>query len=228
MAAERGRVALGGYGAGEATMSVRVCVPVLRRYDLLAKLFRSLHASVPAPGAIYIIDNGKNAARLNAALIESPVRCLVKVPERSMGVAESWNWFIANVPEERIIANDDIVFGAETLRRMAETPADLVFGYGFSCFLIRDSCIEKVGMFDEAISPGYAYWEDLDYMERVKGSTAVAANAPESGVVHGDGTDGSQTWRAGTAEEQREHWRRYDIAKANYIRKWGQLPEGCR
>jgi hypothetical protein len=208
---------------------VNVCVPVLRRYDLLRRLLISLHESTVQPVHIFIIDNGRDGRRLEIAMNVSRWPSTTFMPDEPMGVAESWNWFITNVPEERIISNDDIVFSKTSLERMVGTAGDLVFGLGFSCFLIRSGCVQRVGLFDEEISPGYAYWEDLDYQERLKQhpEVAVVNAALDMELVHGDGKDGSQTWRAGSEAEIRDHWRRYDIAKANFIKKWGQLPEGC-
>jgi len=170
-----------------------------------------------------VIDNGQDARRLKMAMDASPVPFLTYAPDVPMGVAESWNWFINNVPDDRILSNDDIVFGPRSLALMAASKADLVWakGCGFSCFMIRDTCIEKLGYFDESISPGYGYYEDCDYLQRLdgKGTRERSADAEEvdAGIVHLK----SQTLVQSTPEEMLEHHRKFCVAQHNYAKKWG-------
>ena len=142
---------------------ISICIPVLRRYDLLRGLLLSLRDSTAMPDKIAIVNNGKDHKRLLAAVENTldlnRVAFDILEPVEPMGVAESWNWFIKNIPEERIICNDDVVFSRESVEKIVACPYDLVWTKeaGFSCFLIRDACVQKVGLFDETISPGYGY-----------------------------------------------------------------------
>jgi len=199
---------------------IHVCIPVLKRYDLLRSLLLSLRFNTVMPDTVYVINNGRDVARLNTALSACPVRFFVHLPDVPMGVAESWNWFIMNVPENRVIANDDVTFAPESLEKMAASAADLVWASGFSCYLIRDACVEKVGLFDELISPGYGYYEDEDYLQRLDGRgtkprVATAENV-DCSVKHYH----SATLKAASHEELLEHHRRFKIAQDNYVRKW--------
>lgn len=203
---------------------VSICVPVLRRYDLLHELLLSLRASTVMPATVYIIDNGMSPTKLFRAMSGSFPFQIVVAPnlDKPRGVAESWNWFIAHVPEERVIVNDDILFAPDSLSKLLASPAELVWatGQGFSCFVIRDRCVEQVGLFDEEISPGYGYYEDEDYLQRLNGretrpSLATNANV-DSGVSHAR----SSTLGAATPDELAEHHRRFLIAQGNYKRKW--------
>lgn len=200
---------------------INICVPVLRRYDLLQKLAASLAASTVPVDRLWVFDNGRDKARLDHALRETPISAFVERPAEPVGLAVAWNWFLANVPEERIISNDDIQFRPDSVEKIVGTPGDLVWaGYGFSCFLMRDECVRKVGYFDESISPGYAYYEDEDYLQRLDGRgtrapSAVAANV-DAGLVHAH----SATLKAATHEEILEHHRKFKIAQGNYIKKW--------
>lgn len=201
---------------------VNVCVPVLKRYDLLKRLLMSLRCSTLTPNKVYVIDNGRDFPRIQRAVAGSDVGVSVHTPERPLSVAESWNWFIQNVPDDRIIANDDIVFLPESLEKLVASDADIVWaaGVGFSCFVLRDSCVEKIGFFDETISPGYAYYEDEDYLQRLDGRgtrapSAVAANV-ECGVFH----EHSATLKIATPQELDEHHRLFKIAQGNYAKKW--------
>lgn len=209
---------------------VNVCVPTLKRYDLLAKLLLSLSQGSLLPDSVYVINNGQDKTGLFNAIhkvIDRPVRILT--PKERLGVAESWNWFIRNVPEERIIVNDDITFGPDSLEAMVTSPGDFVSALAgtnaCSCFLIRDTCVRKVGYFDEKISPGYAYFEDCDYGERLE-IAGVPIMPVECGVVHGDEKGGSKTIAMFSPDEVAEHHRRFKIARDNFQLKWGKLPHG--
>jgi hypothetical protein len=203
-------------------MEVTVCVPVLKRYDLLQGLVHSLNSSEARPGRLLVIDNGRDRERLAEALSVASFPVLTHLPMEAMGVAESWNWFIMNTEGERVITNDDVVFAPETLGKLAGTEGDLVFaaGCGFSCFLIRDTCVEKLGFFDETISPGYGYYEDEDYLQRLDGKGTKPRAAIACDVKCGAQHLKSQTLAASTHAELNEHHRRFRIARRNYMTKW--------
>jgi hypothetical protein len=203
---------------------VHIGVPVLRRYDLLRKLCLSLEYGSVRPELITVIDNGKQKEKVAQAVSGLSIPVDVAEPDVPLGVAASWNWLIARLPEERIITNDDITFLGDSVEKMCATAGDLVFGHGYSCYLIRDSAVEKIGRFDEAISPGYAYWEDIDFDQRVRlhiagGGDFTQVNAPCE-VLHA----GSQTNEWATPQEISEHHRKFELAKQNFLAKWSNLP----
>lgn len=220
------------------TKGPAICIPVLRRYDLLRELLLSLRVSTVMPSAIHIVDNGRNWSKLASAYgntLKLPVEFHVKVSSTPASVAETWNYFLGHTPDGRIITNDDILFGPRSVEHMVEASqdADIALGYGYSCFLIKDSCVEKIGPFDEGISPGYAYFEDCDYAERIRRVNAegnptkavTCVTVPNVDLAHGRGDGGSLTYRAGSQRDIDEHWRKYNIAKANFVRKWGKEPQ---
>lgn len=199
---------------------INICVPVLKRYDLLHELLLSLQRSTVVPECVYVINNGRDVARLNVALGAAPCKFHVVLPKVPMGIAESWNWFIKNVPEERLITNDDITFGPDSFSMMLREAACFVScTFGFSCFVLRDECVSRVGLFDETISPGYAYFEDRDYYNRMK-IEGIADAVVDCGVKHGH----SQTLVACNQQELQEHNKKFVIAQENFLRKWGVLP----
>lgn len=200
-------------------MSVNVCVPVLRRYDKLTQLLASLRDSTVIPDCVYVIDNGRNSSLIDAAFTGCSLPFVVYTPDTPLGVAESWNWFLRHVPEERIICNDDIQFSPDSIQTIVDTPGDLVFmnNCGFSCLLVRDRCVELVGEFDETISPGYAYYEDVDYAYRMIKVAELRFLRIDAGIIH----DNSSTWQAGSDGEIKEHWRKFFVAKSNFEKKWG-------
>lgn len=202
-------------------MKIHVCVPVLNRYDLLRAMLESLLPSSVVPAQVIVVDNGRSREKVTAAVEGFPWHVRVEVPERPMGVAESWNWFLRNVPEERLITNDDILFTPRALELAVLEEAPFVsYGHGFSCFLIRDECVRRVGEFDESISPGYAYFEDRDYLRRMRREKVQDA-VVKCGVKHFR----SQTLKALDQKQLEDHHKKFVIAQENFLKKWGDLDE---
>lgn len=211
---------------------INVCVPVLKRYDLLREMLFSLEKTATVQERrsevrVYIIDNGQDGRRLKIVTDSVDLDIETMTPGEPMGVAESWNWFLQNVDEERVIVNDDVLFSARSIDVLAATPGDLVWAanprdesIGFSCFVLRDSCIEKIGYFDETISPGYGYYEDEDYMQRIDGRGTKRAIADvalaKAKVLHVK----SATLKSYSNAEMQEHHRKFKIAQDNYAKKW--------
>jgi hypothetical protein len=208
---------------------------VLNRYDLLREMLLSLRDSTVPPDAVQVIDNGGDAERLSEAVEGVDLPLSILTPEPAFGVAKAWNWFIETTRgEERIITNDDVTFAPDSIKKMLACPGELVFpvGIGFSCFLIRDSIVDKIGPFDESLSPGFAYFEDCDFMfrkdayieENGNGSVTVIDIA-DTGIQHsGNGTQ--KVVRTG--EERHEFKRKYWVAQENFVSKWGKMPPGLR
>lgn len=214
---------------------VNVCVPVLNRYDLLRDLLLSLEKSSIRPHRVYIINNGGDSEALIFAMNGVDLEIKVQTPAQPLGLAYCWNWFLGYTHgEDRIITNDDITFAPDSIQKMLDCPSDLVFpvGIGFSCFLIRDSCVEKVGTFDESLSPRFAYFEDCDYMNRIEEyakrnieSPVSISDLPDTGITHYK--NGTQELIKGI-ENILSFRRKYYIAQENYLAKWGKLPPGLR
>jgi hypothetical protein len=192
---------------------------VLKRYDLLQEMLVSLQSSSVMPDAVYIINNGMDKDKAQDLMGIVPHTVIIN-PNRPLGVAESWNWFIQNVPEERVITNDDIQFAPGSLAAMIAQPESFVScTFGFSCFLIRDACVDKVGLFDEEISPGYGYFEDMDYLRRMR-QAGVEDSVVQCGVVHRQ----SSTPQAYTFREIERHNQLFLRAQDNFKRKWNLDP----
>lgn len=201
---------------------INLCIPVLNRYDLLRGAIQSAQGGNVRPSVYYIIDNGQSTPKVMEALSDFDIHVKLHTPKRPLGVAESWNWFIRTVPEERIISNDDVIFGPDSIRLLVESAADIVWAEecGFSCFVLRDSCVTKLGMFDEEISPGYGYYEDQDYLQRLDGRGTRAPSAIAETVKCGMEHLHSSTLKAKSHHDILEHHRRFKIAQDNYARKW--------
>ena len=204
---------------------VDVCVTVLNRYDLLRQCLESL-VTTKNVGRVFVIDNGVNPEKLDEAVSGLSMEVSILNTSR-LGLAESWNVFINNTSNQRIISNDDITFSPDSIARLTNSKADIVFpqGIGFSCFLLRDSCVSKVGQFDESLSPGFAYFEDCDYMNRIeKNGTIVAEDVTSHGITHLK----NGTQHAIQENEADEYRHLYYLAQERFITKWGVLPPGLR
>lgn len=203
---------------------IHVCIPVLKRYDLLGNMLSSLRASTVEPTAVYILDNGQNAGAVSDAADHCAFPVIIQTPDEPLGLAAAWNWFIDNVAEERLICNDDLIFAPQSLEMLEKTAGAFVSALpgsnACSCFLLRDECVTRVGKFDEAISPGYAYFEDCDYVERMIEQRIPITGCSESGVLH----VGSQTIASNTEAEWTRHHERFEIAQRNFVAKWGRMP----
>lgn len=205
------------------TPTFHVCIPTLKRYDLLRDELLSIQQNTVRPAFVHIIDNGKNHGKMSAAVHGIEIPLDIFTPSQPLGLAAAWNWFIRHTPSTRLICNDDLVFSPEALADIVTTPGDFVSALpgsnACSCFLLRDTCVEKVGYFDETISPGYAYFEDCDYIERMI-MQGIPITPIAAGVVH----MGSQTIAMNSGPEWEAHHAKFSIAQNNFIAKWGRTP----
>lgn len=200
---------------------ISVCIPVLTAYDELYKCIDSINGSSIKIDNIYIIDNGGKFAK------EPQENLHIYTPNFNIGVAASWNWFIANVPEVRIITNDDVVFDKNAINIMVEhyDENNLVYPNGidgmnsFSCFILPQNIINTVGLFDEWISPNYGYFEDNDYSHRMS-KAGFGLKACPALVYHA----GSSTIREMNRIQREQHHTKFKLARDRYKKKWGGEP----
>lgn len=211
-------------------MDIHICIPTLNRYDLLAHALFCLQAGTVRPTYVHIIDNGGRG--LDALGLPPPrsgePTYMVGLPDHNLGVAASWNHFIRMTSDIRIIMNDDIFFHSDTLGRLIQAfdpqamlcPENIIGGNSFSCFILPDRIVQEVGVFDEEISPGWAYFEDSDYFRRI--TLAGFRMLPVAGCLVDHTT--SSTLAGLTPEEAENHHIRFRLARNNYQAKWGGGP----
>jgi GT2 family glycosyltransferase len=199
---------------------INICVPVLRRYDLLEKLVKSVNNSTVSAN-IFIVNNGKEKVNISGDNIKIFTFGL------NVGVASSWNFFLRNVPEIRLITNDDIEFYPDALQKLIENYNEnnlIVPNLGdtniFSCFIMSNKVVEKVGYFDETISPNYGYFEDNDFSHRMSKEGIGLTIVNDARVNHLQ----SGTLKSLNGEEKQLHHQKFRFARSNYIKKWGGLP----
>ena len=214
-------------------MAWTVCIPTLKRYDLLVRLCLSLNSERcrDLNLRICILDNG-------GGLLDSSLWCTsqaqfvfarpeVIVPKYNLGVAGSWNFFLQNFGA-CIIANDDVVFAEGTIDSFASAsmayPEVVIFEgkdpvAGFSTFYVNKPDIWlRMGGFDELLNP--AYFEDNDCRHRLR----LAGNPVKKIFLNGWRHDNSSTLASADESYQRMHWCLYQRNRTYYIHKWGGLP----
>ena len=199
-------------------MKVGVGVPVMYNFEGYTRLMRSLQGKQFTP---YVQNNY----------------------DTNIGVAAAWNlfmeWAINDGIDMLFIVNDDVTFEPgsfdKAVESFAEKPSDCIvmtchcsyaedqFYPGmadFCCFALNPKeAVDKVGLFDhENFQP--AYYEDNDYMRRIK--LAGFEYYLYGGLkVHHEGSK-TQFWngedkRVVTHEAFRKN-------QNNYVKKWGGLP----
>jgi hypothetical protein len=184
---------------------------------LLAEI-KSLESGSLKPDMYYIIDNG------NVVKQYIP-KTFVQRPGFNCGVAKAWNWFIKEVPEIRIICNDDLIWGVDSLKLLMDHYVEdritcPFIANMFSCFILPDKIIKEVGFFDESISPNYGYFEDGDYYRRMLLKGYGIPNEVTCGIEH----ERSTTLRLFNDDERHNHDVKFRLAQKHFERKWGGPP----
>ena len=208
---------------------VYVTTMVFNRHDLLKELFASLAASSRRPDGVYVVDHAYDAKLvydLDGALDGIPLEV---VTLDDCGCAHAANWLLRNVPDDRVGCGDDVTFDTDAIGLLCDTAGDFIIpDHALSplnpgaCCVIRNSCVDKVGWFDERLSPQFLYFEDTDFIRRMQLAGVPQTTAKGAIVHHHEG--GSQTMQRYTAAQMDEHHRRFRIASANYSYKWGGPP----
>jgi hypothetical protein len=183
---------------------ITLCIPTMNRPEALSACIASAMAGTMKPDRVVIVNNGEKLDIMGPTIY---------TPQKNMGVAASWNWLLRNATGHAIIVNDDIEFGEHTIEAMVNALGDgyeFVTSMAFVCFSLSPSCVKKVGYFDETISPEWGYFEDNDYSRRMV-AKRVRGISFDTGVIHHhDDTPLDDP--------------RYEIARTNYVKKWGGLP----
>lgn len=204
-----------------------LCIPTLRRYDLLVKCILSAENGTYVPDRYLIVDNG-GKFRIEDYHPTISEKIDVVTPGYNLGVAAAWNLMIKQTDDIRIICNDDVKFYDNTIFVMCHNfdrskiifPGQMERTNAFSCFLLPNYVVEKIGLFDETISPNYAYFEDNDYDFRIREQSEIGFYDVACGYEH----YGSATIRSMSKKEHDEHNRKFELARANFRKKWGRLP----
>lgn len=118
-----------------------------------------------------IKDELENLSKINHPYIHKIEICHLPT---NLGVSVTWNLIIKSFSTAPywLITNHDISFTPGFLKKIYDTSQNTEIGIvnasnqSFDCFLIKDWVIQKIGYFDENLSP--AYCEDVDYVLRIE------------------------------------------------------------
>lgn len=209
--------------------NVNLCIPTLKRYDLLVKCLYSAEAGTLKPTKYYVIDNGGNI-ELNIDFSTFPKglddRIFIIKTKYNIGVARSWNWFFDNVEDEILISNDDIEFYPDSIEKLMEGYDENFSIYpaegatSFACMAFPRKIINDVGHFDETLSPYYGYFEDNDFHYRMLQKGYTIKDIAGCKVMH----ENSGTMKAYNEVELQMHHQKFREARSRYVLKWGGLP----
>jgi GT2 family glycosyltransferase len=207
---------------------IKICIPVITRYDLLEKLIDSLSEK---DVKFFIVNNGKKSLEKEINIEEfSEEKCGDRISvirsEFNLGVAASWNFFLQNIsPNEGnywIISNDDVEFLEDTLDILVkEAPKHsmvLPKGGSWSLFSIHENAVKEVGYFDENFYP--AYFEDNDYHHRLKLKNMSPHIENSLEFKH----FGSATLKGFSKERTKQHHREFKANRDYFKKKWGYVP----
>lgn len=147
----------------------------------------------------------------------------------NLGCSGAWNLIIKsfmNAPYW-IISNHDVMYEPGFLEEMNQEAQDpevgLVHGAGggWDIFLLKDWVVDRYGLFDENLYPGYC--EDMDYGMRFIHDDLKRVMQLKHGYYHGsskeDYSDGSQTWRSEPAIANKIHLA-HEMNKTYLHAKW--------
>lgn len=181
-------------------MLTNLIVPVLNRYDLLNRMLSTIDYPIKH---LLIIDNGGELQFLEQPKLVEQVTVL-NMPS-NLGVAESWNLGIKLFPHDErwFITSNDMWYQPGDLEIMdSQAGKDALtlsnhYPY-FHTFVLGESVVESVGLFDGRLYP--AYFEDTDYIRRCE-----AANVPIRSLDVGRGHDNSSTLNSDARFQGRNH-----------------------
>lgn len=190
-------------------------IPTLNRYDLLDKLIASAEAGTVKPRAYLIIDNGRKLPNLYV----DPNRVVVYTPPENIGVAASWNKLLEMAGDEpMVISNDDIElhpFALELFEKAFNAGHEFIGACGgWALFCQSAAVTAKIGPYDENF--GMAYYEDCDYLLRLK-----AAGIPVHDLGYIGAHLGNATTNGGTPEQQAAVAHSRERNYAYFVAKWG-------
>ena len=123
----------------------------------------------------------------------------------NIGCSGAWNLIIKSFMKAPywVISNHDVMFEPGFLEEMQAKAEDDEVGVvhgsggGWDIFLLKDWMVQRYGLFDENLYPGYC--EDMDYGMRFIHDDVKRVLTLDHGYYHGtkkDYSDGSQTWRS--------------------------------
>ena len=148
----------------------------------------------------------------------------------NIGCSGAWNLIIKSFITAKywVISNHDVMYEPGFLEEMNTKAQDdevgIVHGKGggWDIFLLKDWMVQRYGLFDENLYPGYC--EDMDYGMSFIHDDVKRVLSLDTDYYHGrrkDYSDGSQTWRSEPRLEHAIHVA-HELNKRYLHTKWGE------
>ncbi len=195
---------------------INLCITTFNRQDLLGRTIRSAFEGSIVPDRVFIVDQAARPDVVRAALDGREAE-IIDLGEKRGCEASAINWYLTNVPEERVIAHDDVEFGPQSLEQFVAAQGAFLIDEAQGVITYRDAAIRAVGLYDTEMSPNHFRYVDADYEERL-GVIGIEPVVVACGVKHTPGG----TIRGYTPEQMMDHHARFGYADAFYTRKWGR------
>ena len=201
----------------------------------LHRLFMSIDH--PVDNFVVFNNNGRGQITHEVNLVKEIPNSFVKKVHvchlrANVGCSGAWNLIIKCFMKSPwwLISNHDVMYEPGFLKEMCDVMQDEEVGTahgsggGWDVFALRDWMVQKYGLFDENLYPGYC--EDLDYgMRFIHDKDIKRILSMEHGYYHGanknDYSDGSQTWRSEPSIANGIHLA-HELNKRYLHMKWGE------
>jgi len=195
-----------------------------------------LFMSIDFPVDNFVVFNNNGRGQITSAVenvhnLSNPFVKKVHVTHMpsNIGCSGAWNLIIKSFMKAPywVISNHDVMYEPGFLEEMHEKAQDPEVGTvhgaggGWDIFLLKDWMVQRYGLFDENLYPGYC--EDMDYGMRFIHDNIKRVLDLEHGYYHGakknDYSDGSQTWRSETTIAEAIHVA-HELNKRYLHHKW--------
>ena len=165
----------------------------LKRFDLADRLLASIDYPVEH---LVIVDNSGTQSWNPTQPDKVKNLWLIRVPY-GLGLVGAWNLIVKSTPHAPywVLVNDDAHFAEGALDAIAQdaNPDGLSFPHispEWSCIVLGEKVVEKVGLYDERLYP--LYFDDNDYQRRIEKAELPIKRI--NAIVH---HDNSSTLKAG-------------------------------
>jgi GT2 family glycosyltransferase len=140
----------------------------LKRFDLAERLMLSIDHPVEH---LIVIDNSGTQDWMPPRVSMAKYQWNIQVPQ-GLGLVGAWNLIVKSSPSAPywVLVNDDAWFEPGALAKIAEKADPNALSFvdivpDWSCIVLGERVVEKVGLYDERFYP--LYFDDNDYERRI-------------------------------------------------------------